>query len=213
MQYCCRSSRGSVDWNSYLLKLMKQDAVAPLVGAWIEIFAPCAGPFLLPRRSSRGSVDWNSSCDSIHSMRSCRSSRGSVDWNLLPVTSLSERLSSLLSWERGLKYHSIGRTVFWNRRSSRGSVDWNERVNCRFAKGTVAPLVGAWIEIYSERMKTALSLLVAPLVGAWIEISVVISPLLTALSLLSWERGLKYLLFLTQPWALRRSSRGSVDWN
>ena len=54
----------------------------------------------------------------------------------------------------------------------------------------VAPLVGAWIEIYMVEVQTTPHH-VAPLVGAWIEISITssISPSLT--SLLSWERGLK----------------------
>ena len=57
-------------------------------------------------------------------------------------------LLSLLSWERGLKSHKpcgIG-------------------VLCR-----VAPLVGAWIEIFIG-YQTLTATKVAPLVGAWIEI-------------------------------------------
>ena len=55
---------------------------------------------------------------------------------------------SLLSWERGLKFIYIivmGMVVL------------------------VAPLVGAWIEMYRNR-KFKQALYVAPLVGAWIEI-------------------------------------------
>ena len=55
----------------------------------------------------------------------------------------------------------------------------------------VAPLVGAWIEITSMLM-SLMCLPVAPLVGAWIEIILFIVVLLTPLSLLSWERGLKF---------------------
>ena len=58
----------------------------------------------------------------------------------------------------------------------------------------VAPLVGAWIEIWisSECWKYEI---VAPLVGAWIEI-VFVGRVLNhgALSLLSWERGLKFVI-------------------
>ena len=56
---------------------------------------------------------------------------------------------------------------------------------------TVAPLVGAWIEIpvssacYHSRA-------VAPLVGAWIEMSVPSAYLLLSTSLPLWERGLKF---------------------
>ena len=78
--------------------------------------------------------------------------------------------------------------------------------------GVVAPLVGAWIEIYKD-LQTKIFERVAPLVGAWIEIdniiewenSLIVAPLVGAwieiitstysqpnsLSLLSWERGLK----------------------
>ena len=81
----------------------------------------------------------------------------------------------------------------------------------------VAPLVGAWIEISSTTITTVL-VLVAPLVGAWIEInnsiykncSLPVAPLVGAWieiyemdasnnihqSLLSWERGLKWLILL-----------------
>ena len=58
-------------------------------------------------------------------------------------------LLSLLSWERGLKYS--GKTT-------------------KKRKFTVAPLVGAWIEMYPNSIKMARGT-VAPLVGAWIEIS------------------------------------------
>ena len=55
----------------------------------------------------------------------------------------------------------------------------------------VAPLVGAWIEIYTYHIYIYL-IHVAPLVGAWIEINAYkwqrIPP---DGSLLSWERGLK----------------------
>ena len=59
-------------------------------------------------------------------------------------------LLSLLSWERGLKlFPSTTTNIFV----------------------TVAPLVGAWIEILTEKsIQDAID--VAPLVGAWIEIQV-----------------------------------------
>ena len=58
-------------------------------------------------------------------------------------------LMSLLSWERGLKYHEPGSFLNYN---------------------YVAPLVGAWIEIVIGQLNIV-DILVAPLVGAWIEIS------------------------------------------
>ena len=54
----------------------------------------------------------------------------------------------------------------------------------------VAPLVGAWIEIYGTRYTCGYSC-VAPLVGAWIEITECDIKLPHFLSLPSWERGLK----------------------
>ena len=103
-----------------------------------------------------------------------------------------EKLKSLLSWERGLKYKTESMI--------------------RTGK-TVAPLVGAWIEIIKAQMiETATESLlswerglkyktesmirtgktVAPLVGAWIEMHRrICSRRVQGVSLLSWERGLK----------------------
>ena len=80
-------------------------------------------------------------------------------------------MESLLSWERGLKFDFI--------RSEYGA-------------GRVAPLVGAWIEIIDHTNQLVAGI-VAPLVGAWIEMyySEPIAPHVR--SLLSWERGLKYV--------------------
>ena len=121
--------------------------VAPLVGAWIEIVQSCR----------------------LQANLSCRSSRGSVDWN-----SLNEN------------WYKPG-----NSRSSRGSVDWNTEDTKADAKKTVAPLVGAWIEI-GDMYNITDQFTVAPLVGAWIEINI--------------DSKLKDYVF-------SRSSRGSVDWN
>ena len=55
----------------------------------------------------------------------------------------------------------------------------------------VAPLVGAWIEIGDLHQVSALAP-VAPLVGAWIEITTFRGKSAICMSLLSWERGLKF---------------------
>ena len=55
----------------------------------------------------------------------------------------------------------------------------------------VAPLVGAWIEIL-DKWHIITFCKVAPLVGAWIEIRSAMLSSIRLLSLLSWERGLKY---------------------
>ena len=55
----------------------------------------------------------------------------------------------------------------------------------------VAPLVGAWIEI-NRHLNYTISGAVAPLVGAWIEIQYIREYISTIkLSLPLWERGLK----------------------
>ena len=57
---------------------------------------------------------------------------------------------------------------------------------------SVAPLVGAWIEISDLRALPSISG-VAPLVGAWIEICHGVCAFQrNYLSLPSWERGLKF---------------------
>ena len=78
------------------------------------------------------------------------------------------KLLSLPSWERGLKFNGLGISI----------------------KGAyVAPLVGAWIEIYHACQQPAVEL-VAPLVGAWIEI---------------------YFALFIKNGVFGRSPRGSVD--
>ena len=56
---------------------------------------------------------------------------------------------------------------------------------------SVAPLVGAWIEICLQIVYLSFYS-VAPLVGAWIEITPFYYFLQPTRSLPSWERGLKY---------------------
>ena len=74
----------------------------------------------------------------------------------------------------------------------------------------VAPLVGAWIEI-SEVYRPDGYENVAPLVGAWIEIIGERKAPKGYMSLLSWERGLKWYNRSDRGSACGRSSRGSVD--
>ena len=74
----------------------------------------------------------------------------------------------------------------------------------------VAPLVGAWIEIMFKAHASVADL-VAPLVGAWIEIIGERKAPKGYMSLLSWERGLKWYNRSDRGSACGRSSRGSVD--
>ena len=79
------------------------------------------------------------------------------------------------------------------------------------AEMAVAPLVGAWIEIH-ENIFGICTGFVAPLVGAWIEINDDISLSVFRVSLPSWERGLKSYLYISICHAgICRSPRGSVD--
>ena len=78
---------------------------------------------------------------------------------------------SLPSWERGLKFVVSGLSA---------------------PVVLVAPLVGAWIEIYDVLRILVPAVVVAPLVGAWIEITLLSSGRCPGKpSLPSWERGLK----------------------
>ena len=96
---------------------------------------------------------------------------------------------SLPSWERGLK--SVHKFV-------------------KHVLETVAPLVGAWIEIVFEQYST-LKEHVAPLVGAWIEMHILSLKPDTIVSLPSWERGLKSPALLNvggHMWSLPSWERG-----
>ena len=78
--------------------------------------------------------------------------------------------TSLPTWGRGLKFVVIS-------------------VSAAFA--SVAPYMGAWIEIVQDDGQTG-NVLVAPYMGAWIEITVPRSgSTATITSLPTWERGLK----------------------
>ena len=81
---------------------------------------------------------------------------------------------------------------------------------------TVAPLVGAWIEIYVDLDAAKDGYGVAPLVGAWIEIEQLIEDYERAReSLPSWERGLKSvseMVAIGSAWSLPSWERG-LKWN
>ena len=100
---CCRSLRGSVDWNRKIWHQNWMLEVAPSAGAWIEIqqnsrrsavsrVAPSAGAWIeMPKRAD---------CLSAHGSRSLR---GSVDWNIGLKATLETLNTSLPPRERGLK--------------------------------------------------------------------------------------------------------------
>ena len=70
--------------------------------------------------------------------------------------------------------------------------------------------MGAWIEI-QETISFGQCESVAPLVGAWIEIYFLNNEGTTIVSLPLWERGLKYLLQNEAKEEEGRSPCGSVD--
>ena len=61
----------------------------------------------------------------------------------------------------------------------------------KFVPISVAPPVGAWIEIYPDVMLNCEFPMVAPPVGAWIEIYDKLCTKIIVMSLPPWERGLK----------------------
>ena len=191
---------------------MAKIAVAPLVGAWIEIKRKSES-----RLITRSLPSWERGLK-YHGCLSAVNAKG----------------KSLPSWERGLKYVSAVRLSLVDKVAPLVGA-WIEIVlhSCkRCGSGWVAPLVGAWIEIHLLKCCKR-RLCVAPLVGAWIEIQVgtcvaivvIVAPLVGAwieipkrllgkipkMSLPSWERGLKYPRHAYGQQPPRRSPRGSVD--
>ena len=143
-------------------------------------------------------------------------------------------VESLPSWECGLKRTSP-MVKRWNAcHSPRGSVDWNARDAKSELKSNVTPLVGVWIETFHSLTHNSLTTrhsprgsvdwntescffrfcaVVTPLVGVWIETSSLLIATFVALSLPSWECGLKLLPNEIRAVSKRHSPRGSVDWN
>ena len=193
-----------------------QDNVAPLAGAWIEIYvisgrshpasvAPLAGAWIEIVASAI--VETFAIVAPI-----CLSTRGSVVFNHVGTHFISSwRLVAPLAgaW---IEILPVQKSI----------------TPCR-----VAPLAGAWIEI-SVQNPLSVFCFVAPLAGAWIEIDRIFVDILYATSLPSRERGLKYkmevqniakakvaplagawieILYLiwTIPRDFSRSPRGSVD--
>ncbi len=117
---------------------------------------------------------------------------------------------SLPLWERGLKFKD-GR-MKWLKSVAPLVGAWIEieLLLCETDIQLVAPLVGAWIEIYNLRIDNRIDC-VAPLVGAWIEIYFLNNEGTTIVSLPLWERGLKYLLQNEAKEEEGRSPCGSVD--
>ena len=151
--------------NSYCYK----SGVAPLVGAWIEI-----GYLVVEDFDTKSLPSWERGLKSRQKLLINLKQSSLPSWErglkLLQSCMHCYHYTSLPSWERGLKLHP--------RRSA-------------LCRSTVAPLVGAWIEILLDIIPIIV-IIVAPLVGAWIEIPFADTiEKFSKLSLPSWERGLK----------------------
>ena len=163
--------------------------VAPFVGAWIEIltvFLTCTLMYVAPFVGAWIEIAAQTG-DTWCIYMSLRSSERGLKYKRNPLK--HPRITSLRSSERGLKFKTMN------------------TVNTKF---TVAPFVGAWIEINVDRLHLA-KLCVAPFVGAWIEIEQLGQLEKMLASLRSSERGLKSLVYeFKHPgsWSLRSSERG-----
>ena len=101
----------------------KQLNVAPLVGAWIEIYIPDTGS--PPRTGSLPS--WERGLKSYSIYSSADTSPSLPSWERGLKSTVMQPLTgyelSLPSWERGLKYVTPAVVCQVDRRSPRGSVD------------------------------------------------------------------------------------------
>ena len=210
-----RSSCGSVDWNSFAVSPFRLWQVAPLVGAWIDIWttgfqAHVRIPSLLlwerglkydnlkiikeveekvaPLVGAWIEID---ACgyDWHHNCR--RSSCGSVDWNSslgmqLP-TAMSRSSCGSVDWNSQLK----PLMAEFSGRSSCGSVDWNTVTDNDSG-------VNEWSLLLWER---------------GLKLMILDNRMGSHTSLLLWERGLKSCILSKERKKRGRSSCGSVDWN
>ena len=143
----------------------------------------------------------------------CRSPRGSVDWNDTDENMTIGKVSSLPSWERGLKFWRTGRIYLYQMSlpSWERGLKLKQRIQVvcpkqslpsweRGLKYTIAKILicnhcrspRGSVDWNSHTENHLLNMLVAPLAGAWIEIDQA-SPQFSS--------------------DISRSPRGSVDWN
>ena len=124
--FCCRSPRGSVDWNHwYNVKQLTKCFVAPLVGAWIEIWLIIFKSSGLSGRSPRGSVDWNlTSRYQLSEVQVAPLVGAWIEISYLICIILNLSVAPLVgAWiEIKTQRHSLQSC---KSRSPRGSVDWN----------------------------------------------------------------------------------------
>ena len=123
---CCRSLRGSVDWNSRSST------------ALYEI-----GQSLPPRERGLKSFDWL-----LWYAQDSRSLRGSVDWNSYSASIISSVRLSLPPRERGLKLRSAHPSAHPDTSlppRERGLKSYSRSIY--LIASSVAPSAGAWIEI------------------------------------------------------------------
>ena len=131
MHICCRSLRGSVDWNSLQESGGESDPSRSLRGSvdWNKNVLFLIYTILC--RSLRGSVDWNNQFHDYHPTFCGRSLRGSVDWNLC---NLCAHMLPLVAPFAGAWIEIIAGNIIFG-------------VCC------VAPFAGAWIEMIRTRLE------------------------------------------------------------
>ncbi len=211
--------------------------VTPFVGVWIEISRSTVSEIWFLRHSLRGSVDWNRAWSRKSVCRLCHSLRGSVDWNAYVSINTTFSMSSLPSWECGLKCQFMKLLKFVSAgHSLRGSVDWNDKWLCKCVRvfeslpswecglkfgiprsgavrGGCHSLRGSvdWNSDYLLLCQCSRSHSLRGSVdwNIWF-----CTPYpYTVPSLPSWECGLKFFHFFWFFRWFRHSLRGSVDWN
>ena len=182
------------------------------MGAWIEIAIILASLTEPSSRSLHGSVDWNIVL--LLCIYFYRVAPFMGAWiEIAACLDASALSASLPSWERGLKCE---KKITYERKQGRslhGSVDWNMYRWTTNLSSSVAPFMGAWIEMsilrfFGDRIKCR------SLHGSvdWNSDYFGI-PYRTVQSLPSWERGLKSMDGQTEICPKSRSLHGSVDWN
>ena len=146
------------------------DKVAPLVGAWIEIIVSQLGDEELAVAPLVGAwiEIFGELCELLASLTSLPSWERGLKSHCPSIAPTHNQ--SLPSWERGLKSVSKYSTT----RNLGSLPSWERGLKFRRLRlfwqvGLVAPLVGAWIEMIVNRYRDR-PVGVAPLVGAWIEI-------------------------------------------
>ena len=213
--FCCRSLRGSVDWNQLrsLPGILRSMSLPTRERGLKSVSAVSDNDVVVSLPTRERGLKYRKNLSFLRWQR--RSLRGSVDWNSFyytPPLNLPRVAPYAGAWieiaDKAFKTASSGASLPTRERGlkSFGGLSGASWV-------LVAPYAGAWIEITSLSSSDSDST-VAPYAGAWIEIILATSTGCIKPSLPTRERGLKLGMDgLTGGSEPRRSLRGSVDWN